>query len=66
MMKIWNDGIGEMICDYFSNKLKTPIIYKAKHEFEHLYENKIHFIFILDDSGSMYGRKWDNIKSGSL
>ncbi|CAD8144159.1 unnamed protein product [Paramecium octaurelia] len=54
-IKIWNDGIGNLICKQLSQNLNTNIDFNKKEK------QKIFYIFILDDSFSMEGKKGDNM-----
>lgn len=29
-------------------------------------QGKIHYVLMIDDSGSMYGQRWDNAKKGAV
>ncbi|CAD8169470.1 unnamed protein product [Paramecium octaurelia] len=62
---VWNLGLGKLVCSYLEKQLKHQIIFKQKSEFENQASN-IHYILILDDSGSMQGDKWNIAKNGAL
>ncbi|CAD8175679.1 unnamed protein product [Paramecium pentaurelia] len=54
MIDIWNGGVGQQICQQLSKELQQEIIYLKKHDLPmHLQHSSTHYIFILDDSGSM-------------
>ncbi|CAD8187203.1 unnamed protein product [Paramecium octaurelia] len=63
--KVWNIGLGRLICLHLEKQLNHQIILSQKSSFE-IYISNIHYILILDDSGSMQGEKWDNAKNGAL
>ncbi|CAD8214264.1 unnamed protein product [Paramecium octaurelia] len=67
MMKVWNQGTGQMVCEYFKKMLnRSAINFVLKNNFEEVIRQpKIHYIFMIDDSGSMRGSFfWKN--SGSM
>ncbi|CAD8188884.1 unnamed protein product [Paramecium octaurelia] len=54
MIEIWNGGIGQQMCQKLSQDLKYEIRYQQKHDLPMQQQHSsTHFIFILDDSGSM-------------
>jgi hypothetical protein len=56
-VKIWN-YIGEQICNYYLKEKKVNINF-VKATNKHV--PKIHYILLLDRSGSMDGEKWINL-----
>ncbi|CAD8070845.1 unnamed protein product [Paramecium primaurelia] len=67
-MKIWNNNIGQMICKKLTEEIGKDIFYVPKQEVE-LGANSgnqktAHYILMLDDSGSMYGRPFESAKQG--
>ncbi|CAD8096639.1 unnamed protein product [Paramecium primaurelia] len=61
MIDIWNGGVGQYICQQLSKELQQEIIYLKKHDLPmHLQHSSTHYIFILDDSGSMY-HHWTSV-----
>ncbi|CAD8095902.1 unnamed protein product [Paramecium primaurelia] len=67
MMKVWNQGTGQMICQQLKTLLKKDIKFVLKNNFQDVIRQpKIHYIFMLDDSGSMRGKRWEYAKSGCL
>lgn len=56
-----------MVCEYLKKLLKNDIKFVQKNNFEDVIRQpKIHYIFMLDDSGSMRGKRWEYAKSGCL
>ncbi|CAK58664.1 unnamed protein product (macronuclear) [Paramecium tetraurelia] len=55
LIKIWNDGIGNLICTKLSQTFNTKIYYNTREQQE------IFYLFILDDSFSMEGKKGDEM-----
>ncbi|CAD8160471.1 unnamed protein product [Paramecium pentaurelia] len=68
MMKVWNQGTGQMVCEQLKKVLKRKDIkFVLKNEFtEVIRQPKIHYVFMLDDSGSMYGSAWNMAKTGCI
>ncbi|CAK62872.1 unnamed protein product (macronuclear) [Paramecium tetraurelia] len=62
---VWNIGLGKLICQHLKKSLNHEIIFSQKSDFQISISN-IHYILILDDSGSMQGVNWDNAKNGAL
>lgn len=59
---IWN-FIGEDLCKiYNKNPLNIGILFKeaSNEPFVNIEISKIHYIIMLDDSGSMSGKPWDD------
>lgn len=53
---IWNK-YAEFFCNYYRN------FYQEELTFNFItFTQKFHYIICMDDSGSMYGKKWDNAK----
>ncbi|CAD8079750.1 unnamed protein product [Paramecium primaurelia] len=61
MIEIWNGGIGQKICDELSKELKQRVLYLKKYDLT-MYQqhSSTHYIFILDDSGSMKDQ-WNSV-----
>ncbi|CAD8105644.1 unnamed protein product [Paramecium sonneborni] len=54
MRQIWNGGVGQYICKQLQEDLNEEILFKQKHDHPmNMQINSTHYIFILDDSGSM-------------
>ncbi|CAD8071329.1 unnamed protein product [Paramecium sonneborni] len=64
-LKAWNEGVGNIVSQTISKRMNKKInIIKAENN--NFYQDSNHYIFILDDSGSMQGQKWQNIKQGAI
>ncbi|CAK82859.1 unnamed protein product (macronuclear) [Paramecium tetraurelia] len=68
MMKVWNQGTGKMVCEQLKIKLKRQDIkFLQKRQFKEVINSpKIHYIFMIDDSGSMSGSPWNTAKNCCL
>ncbi|CAD8114399.1 unnamed protein product [Paramecium sonneborni] len=68
MMTIWNSGIGQIICNQFSQKFnkKNKFTEKSLNQEQNVYSSKTHHIFMLDSSESMAGQNWTNVKNGAI
>ncbi|CAD8090887.1 unnamed protein product [Paramecium sonneborni] len=68
MMKVWNEGTGQMVCQQLRQILNNPLIcFVPKNNYQEVVRHpKIHYVFIIDDSGSMLGKRWIKAKKSCL
>lgn len=67
-MDIWNSGAGQFICNELTNKMNKTVTFEKKTELNQVKQSyrPTHYILMLDDSGSMGGKPWENAKNGAL
>ncbi|CAK79380.1 unnamed protein product (macronuclear) [Paramecium tetraurelia] len=67
---IWNLHVGEMICKQLTQEIGQEIQFIKQEDFDKEQLQRapkaIHYVIMLDDSGSMQGEKFDNAKAGII